>query len=464
MKRKLFGRRGTITVFLCIILAALILVESIYIEGAFQRKREVQLSEGVSHQVEQIMSSFDRKALEWYGVYGLTSTGSNHNVFDSMTSNLDDVSFSAELIDAFDNDDLQTSISEYMRLRGIAFEGNGILERLGMSISKIKEVGGMSSNGMSKWLPSFKEYLGNKKKWKNILEKVAKAAKIVGLDDKLEDFFDFADSVMEAWEENSSAVLEFGDTSVTVSLFDPGSVSTLTSIFDAYMDADLPGFLDRLMMNEYAAFQFDSRIKTYQTAYGKEKERNIMGTPFEDIHSSNQNDLEYLLFGSNDIVNLYGSSTLILGTRLILNTGTYLMDESKKEMALGIAEILSIVIAVVSLGAVIIDPTLLQYAILFMMAYVRSLMDMFRLLEGKTVPIIYSKKTSDSYGMIFSTDYRDYFRIFLLFVPTETLLERMRTVILRDCGGSLYTGVRAMGTLGDSQYVVERRFELYENH
>lgn len=52
MKKKLLGRHGTITVFLCIILSAIIILESIYISGANERKREVILTEAVSHQVE----------------------------------------------------------------------------------------------------------------------------------------------------------------------------------------------------------------------------------------------------------------------------------------------------------------------------------------------------------------------------------------------------------------------------
>ena len=464
MKQKYFGRRGSITTFLCIVLSAIILLETIYVSGAFQRKKEVQLSEAVSHQVEQLMACFDLNALDWYGVYALSDVGSSHAVFDEMVNGLDGAFFEASGICPLSTSDLESAIVEYMRLRGLAFEGSGLFDRLGYSISKIDEAGGLSGNGISKWLPTFKEYVQNQEKWKNALENVAKLANIVGLDEKLEDFFDFADSILETWEENSSAILQVGDTSVTVSLFDPTSIEKLTSVFDAYMDQDLPSIFERLLMNEYAVYQFDSRVTSYVTDAGTEKEANILGIPFEDIHSENRPDMEYLLLGQSDSVNRLGASGLIFGTRLILDLGSYLMDSSKKEIALGIAEIISVLVMLVSGGTVYIEPSLMQYVILFMMAYIRAELDMFRLIKGKSVPIIYSKKTSDSFGDLFETNYRDYFRLFFLFVPKETLLQRMKTVIERDCGATLYTGISASGVMDNSKYTIERRFELYENH
>ena len=138
MKIRFKGRKGTITLFLCIILSAAIILESIYIKGAYRRKQEVILTTAVSHQVEQILSQFNRNYQDWYGIYVLDSVESDHAVFDEMTKKYQDMSFQYELTDEFTNDDLRKSISEYMRLRGLAFEGSGIMDRLGLSISKLQ--------------------------------------------------------------------------------------------------------------------------------------------------------------------------------------------------------------------------------------------------------------------------------------------------------------------------------------
>ena len=104
-----------------------------------------------------------------------------------------------------------------------------------------------------------------------------------------------------------------------------------------------------------------------------------------------------------------------------------------------------------------------MHFILFIMAYIQSVTDSLKLVNGFSVPLFYNKKVTDTLGDFSDTSYRDYFRIFLLFVPEEQLLSRMRIVIGKDCG-DLYTGVSAEGTLSGSSYRVKRRFELYENH
>lgn len=411
------------------------------------------------------MSQFNRDYLNWYGVYVLQSVDSGDSVFRSMTEELDEASFQYELTGHFSNSDLASCISDYMRLRGFAFEGEKMLERLGCSISDLTGDPNLSGKGVSTFLPTFKKYLKNQEKWESIFKTLKEVGTLVGLEDKLEDFFDFVDELMLAWEENSSATLQIGDSSVLVSLFDPSCIGELTKAFDAYMDADLPGIVDRLLMNEYASFQFDSRLTGYKTAEGEDPDHNMLGISFTDIHGTNQCDIEYLMCGTNSsFLNNLGSSQIIFGMRLILDMSAYMMDSSKKELALGIAEILSIVIAVISAGTIVIEPSVLKYFVLFVMAYVRALSDMFNLISGKEVPMFYNKKITEGLGEFAQTKYRDYFRIMLLFVPQDTLLTRMRTIIERDCGSDLYTGVSATGTLGSGYYEVKRRYELYENH
>ena len=464
MKKKLLGRNGTITLFLCIILSAAILLECIYISGAYQRKQEVILTEAVSHQVEQILSQFDRNGQNWYGVYALSQISSGRAVFDKMTQNIDNTEFSYEVKDELNNDDLRASISEYMRLRGIAFEGSGMMERLGISLSQLSGSDKLSGVGVAAWLPTFKAYLENREKYSPFLSVVEGICNATGISDKLSDFFSFVDDLSVVWARNSSAALEVGDTSVVVDVFDPSCISSLTSAFDAYMDLDFPSVADRLLMNEYAAFSFDSTVKSYVSDNGLEEECNMLGIPYSEIHGKNYGDLEYLLVGnSRPAVNTYVSFGLLLGIRLVLNMSAFMMDETKKEIALGIAEVLSVLISVISGFTIIVEPTTLQYVVLFIMAYIRAYSDGLKLLAGQSIPFFYNDYVSDTLGEFAETTYRDYYRIFLLFVPEEDLLDRMRLVITRDCG-ILYTGVSATGTLRGASYRVERRFELYENH
>lgn len=458
------GRRGGITVFLCIILSVLIIIETIFISGSYQRKREVILTEAVSHQVEQILSQFDRDALNWYGIYVLDNVTVDHAVFDRMTDSMDGFEFYYHLTDQMNNDDLRAAVSEFMRLRGLAFEGTALLDRLNISLSQLTGTDANLSVGVASVLPTLKEYVKNRKAFAAAITALQILCNTLGIGGKMKDFLDFMDELSEVFEEHGSAALQIGDSSVVVSVFDPACISSLTSAFDQYLDADLPSAVDRLLINEYAAFSFDSRVKKYESDDGMEPETNILGIPFSDIHGQNQCDLEYLLVGaSRPIDNTFVASGLLIGTRLLLNMSAFLMDSTKRTVALGIAEVLSLLISIISLGTVIIEPHAIEYFILFIMAYIQSVTDSLKLVNGLSVPLFYNKKVTDTLGDFSDTNYRDYFRLFLLFVPEEQLLSRMRIVMGKDCG-DLYTGLEAEGSLSGSSYKVKRRFELYENH
>lgn len=465
MKRKLFGRRGSITLFLCIILSAAILLETIYLQGAYRRKQEVILTEAVSHQVEQIFSQFNREYLDWYGIYAIDDVKYGSSVFEEMTKDYSDMSFEYSLTDEFDEDDLRASVVEYMKLRGIAFEGNALLDRLDLSVSQLSGSSHTGGIGIGNWIPTFKDYLSNKDKYKDRLADFEVICDHMGLGDQLPYFSSFCDDVTEAWEKSSSQFFECGESSVTISLFDPGSIDSLTSAFDSYIDVDLPSIVDRLLINEYAVFSFDSFVTRYQGDDDYEPECNILGIPFDEIHDSNdKGDLEYLFVGSEDAVfNKLISYGTLFGTRLILNYSAFILDDAKRSAALVLAEIMCILISLLTFFTVNLSPTVVMYFVLFFFAYTAAMVDVSKLTMGMTVPIFYNDSVCEALGDFADTQYRDYYRVFLLFVPEDVLLERMLDVIQRDCGDEIYTGVKAEGSLRGDKYIVKRRFELYEN-
>ncbi len=464
MRKRLYGRKGSITLFLCIVLSAAIILETIYIRGAYQRKEEVLLTRAVSHQMEQILSQFDRESLDWYGIYVLDKINADHAVFDEMTKGHKDMSFEYELTDEFSKEDLRVSITEFMRLRGLAFEGSGIMDRLGFSISTLTGKNAAGS-GIGAWLPTFKDYLSNRDKYSGMWDEVEDKCEEYGLEDELPYFYSFVDDIEDIMKRNVSSVMQIGDTSVTVSLFDPSCMDTLTSAMDQYMDVELPSIVDRLLINEYAAFSFDSRVTAYEGKNGSVEESNIVGLPFSDMHGDeNTCDLEYLLIGSDSkSVNKVGSYAMILGTRLILNFCAFMMDDTIRTIAYAIASVMAVLVSVFSMFIVNIDPVSIQYAIIFFMAFIRAVSDTGKLVSGKSVPLFYNDTFTSAAGDFANTYYRDYFRVFLLFVSEDTLLGRMKDVISRDCGDHLYTGADATGTLRDASYSVKRRFELYAN-
>lgn len=461
MRKKLFGRHGSITIFLCLILSAIIVLESIFISGAYRRKREVILTEAVNHQAEQIMSQFNKDYLDWYGIYALDSIEAGSSVFETMTSGMEETSFQYELTDKLGPEDIRTSIIDFMKLRGIAFEGHGIIERLGASLKDLSR-GTYNTDKLSTWLPKFKKYVQNREKYSFFWGIVKKICEATGIEDKVQEFTNFVDQLDDVWRADSSAAFQAGDTSIVLSIYDPTCVSTIAGVFDRYLDWDMPALVDRFLINEYASFSFDSLVKSYEDS-DEEEECNILGIPFSDIHGENRLDLEYLLVGNDsDFYKRSASFGFLLGTRLILDLSAFFMDSGKRKLALAIAEVMSILIMVISCFTVIISPRTLQFFVIFAMAYIRAFSDVLKLTSGKTVPLFYNDKVTNKLGKFADTVYRDYYRVFLFLVPEDKLLSRMQYIIEKDCGEDLYTGVRATGTWKDVSYQVERRYSLYE--
>ena len=78
--RKL-SKHGSATVFLSIILSALILVESTYLLKIVVINRSITIDRALKIQIESILSSYNRELYEYYGIYAFTSNEVNDTIF-----------------------------------------------------------------------------------------------------------------------------------------------------------------------------------------------------------------------------------------------------------------------------------------------------------------------------------------------------------------------------------------------
>jgi len=468
MKRNIFGRNGSASIFLCIILSAVILTECVLYSATRMRGTEADIARCMRLQISQILCNYNEQLLGNYGLYGVNEASVNKKVFDKCFSGAGDFILAAEPCGLMTTEDLRTGISDYMKIRMPAIASAEILSRFKGVFSEIRESTIFKKSQTlesSEWLNYAKNFLNQKDKWNNVISNVLSVAEVIDITGKLGELDDFAVSLQHELARNTTLYLQGeSDKDLPTGIMNPDNLSAIMSYADNYMNFELPEIADVLMINEFAVASFDSRIEYIMDGDNKVPEANYYGVPFSEIHGSNRADLEYLLTGiDNETISSNTVKILIYDMRIIVNLGTYLVDSEKMKKAKEIAEILSTGISLVSAGTVTIDPQALQFFVLYIWALGQGFSDLVKLIGGESV-VLFDHSALAEHTILedaLLTDYRDYLGLFLLAVPVDWKLSRILTLLKKDCGGELYTGVSLSVDYRGSTFMMEDTYDAY---
>ena len=265
MKNNIFGRNGGVTIFLCIILSAVILTESILYNAARLRGTEADLARCMRLQISQILCNYNRPLLENYGLYGLDEASVNTQVFDACFSGKEDFALTANPYALITTEDLRMGITDYMQIRMPAIASEEILSRFKGVFSEIRESSVFKKAKTlesSQWLGYVKNFLGQKEKWSNVISSVLSAAEVIDIFGKLSELEEFSSLIQQEMARDTTLYLQ-GQPSTDISegILNPDNLSKIMGYADSYMNFKLPDIVDALMINEYAAASFDSEIE-----------------------------------------------------------------------------------------------------------------------------------------------------------------------------------------------------------
>lgn len=469
-KRHFSGRNGGASIFLCIILSAVILTQGTLYYAARLRGYEAELNRCLRLQLSQILCNYNEALLENYGLYGVDASSVNTKIFDACFSGGDGAVLVAQPSSILTTDDLRTGISDYMQIRMPAAMSGEILSRIKGVCREIKGCSMFTratDADSSAWLGYVKDFLAQKDKWSDVISKVVSAVEVIDVTGKMKELEDFSSSLQKTLERSATLNLQGGSTKdSTGNILNPEGLSVIMGYVDSYMNFELPNVTDAIMINEYAVSFFDSEVENFQDEDTKKPESNLLGVPFSDIHGSNRGDLEYLLSGSdNELISFAAAKVLIGDIRLIINFGTYLLDQEKMNRAKEIAAILSEAVAVASLGTVVADPEILQFVVLYVWALGQALSDVFSLINGKSIILFEHSAINDNTILedALMTNYRDYLGLLLMAVPLEWKLSRILTILKKDCGSELYTGVSLSTEYRGYRFSMEDTYDAYSS-
>ena len=127
MKRLNSNKRGAMTLFLAIILSALILVECTFVMFIWDLDYRMAFSSALRAEVETILAEYDRQLFDTYGIYAVTLNDVDDEVFQKAISThgyTGDSDIEVYGVKALSVEDLRAAITVYYanRAGGIWFE------------------------------------------------------------------------------------------------------------------------------------------------------------------------------------------------------------------------------------------------------------------------------------------------------------------------------------------------------
>ncbi len=464
MRRDFRSRSGSASIFLCIVLSAVILTESILFAAALERQAEADIMRCMRMQAEIALCRYNEPLLKYYGLYGIGSSLGDTDVFaDCFDGTAAAVDMSG--VNEMTAPSLKEAISDYMKVRAPSIVSADMLSRLKGVLKEIYSSDFFKTMGESKgagWIGYLNDILSNSDKWGSVISQAIAAAKMADFTGTLNRFEAFCQTYIDTVKRKATLFAQ-GDAKPAL-LLDTDRLSDMMNTLDSFMDTDLPDAADNLLVNEYAVSFMDSCVTEISDGDRSEPESNILGIPYNSIHKSGNTDLEYVLTGiDNGILSQAAVRKLILDTRTVVNFAAFLVDNEKMERAKEIGTVLSGAILAVSLGTVDISPEILQYVVILVWAEGQGVTDMYDLTSGKDVPLLNHSAIDDEEIVrdLIMTDYRDYIRVYLLIVPTEWKLTRILSVLKRDSGGSIYTGIMIRVEYMNRSYQMEESYDAY---
>jgi len=457
------------TIFLCIILTAVILVQSIFYFGARFRENQADIRRCLRLQTQQILASYDAELLDQYGIYAFDSASVNEDVFIACLNDSCDATVDAYDTSLLDENQLMNGICNYLEVREAGIFAGDIISKARSVMSEIEgnDIFIAGTDGETQeWIADLYDYLSGGDVWDTVIEVVSVAADYADCSGYFDDLISFAEDYREIFERGSSLYLQ-GDSSGSVadSLLDTTMMENTLNTIDSYMGQESSALSEYLMVNQYAVCCFDSKLVSTIEGNSTIPEANYLGVPFSELHSTNQCDLEYILTGlDSDIASCGVVYAGIYSLRLAINFLSLLSDKEKMEIANGIATVISTIIAVVSEGGIYVDPKIIEFIVVGVWAAGQAMLEVNALENGESVSFIDSSVITDNPVLdeVLQTSYRDYVGLFLMFIPEETKLERMLAVIKEDYGDDLSTSVGITANYLSQEYYLEEGYDLYD--
>ena len=445
------NRHGASSIFLAIIMAALILVECTFVAFVWNLDYALSVNTALKNEVETILADYNRELYSVYGIYAFAIEGVDGECLEKALE-INGLTSESELFisgkQRFTCEDLKKAIDSFFWYRGTGFSVKTLVQGYGDMICELDEKGILKEIGQFMQSPAagyVSKIISGSDKAEDWIKKDGKALNI----DELIDEANEIDSLSENYK---NAVKDIG-LDIDIDIADWEMFLRTLSMFENYMSLlsdDTPEIFAKCNVSYYCAYNFDC-------FYRPSGDTAINGMSFKALHSKKQGDCEYLITGHKGVpAGLQVASYMyhILIASSILKD--YANEKFRNTMYV-IALVISEIIAAVSEGAVEIDPRIIRAGLILYCAYIQAAKEYVTvvLYGGRAVIFEYEG------NKIVTWNYRDFLYLFCLCTPVDKLLSRSLEVLERDYG-ELYKGLTLEADFRGNTYSVTKSYQLYE--
>lgn len=448
--KKHHNRHGASSVFLGIILSAVILIECTFLTFVWELDYMTKVNSAVEAQVESIMCEYNRQLFDVYGVYAFTMDAVDDDIYRKAL--LACGYTEGPVLDLggykkIDRKALRDAINMYYSYRATGIAICQIADVFSEMIEKFIGTGALKSIKEFTSSPAagyVSDIISGSEKLTEWLEKAGEALKIDDIDSKLGIF----ESVKKSLKGNDNDLKDF---SINISI---GDMKPALKLIDSMMELHEAQakssckLLTHINAANYFSYNFDCCLK-------QDIDYSINGTPYSNIHSKNKDDAEYILTGVTGAGSIAAVNYLLLAVLTGKNFLKDYLDKDFRSKVDVVSQILSAIIAAISEGSVEIDYRIITVALIFLIATIQGGKDIGTLRKGDRVTLAETKDKT-----IATAGYRDFIFLFMLAGDDDRMMDRGLTILKRDYG-ELYTGLTANADAGLKKIEVKRSYVLY---
>lgn len=452
------SKEGSISLFLVLVILAVLTLQSVFIQAAKLRDLELRAGRVADLSADLVLASYSEELAETYGLFAYEDDVIPSDIGAYIDSELQGIPASYQLsienTGVFrDSVELQDQISGYMKIIYPQIMLKRIVEETEV-LSKFfqtAEIDDMDliesgstkgagvrdefdqllhSQAMDLAIRSFQQFINE-----HVLNKPNNILRAFFMDLSPDDEPQSLND--EELTEADRVLNQINDRTGGIS-WNPTDIMVMLSEGIDILNFETNDLYDRLLSIEYSLHMTHNWQDQRANTYGKESRQNLRGLAFSEITRQNELETEYVLTGfDREWMAKTSISTLINSTRLAIRVLSLLQNESEMKKLAGLANILTIGIAAISGGSILIEAEALKYVLVFLRAQIDAIKDVDDLLDGESVKLIaYSDEIE------IGSVYTDYLRLFFLVGNRERQLERLAECIESNIGSTLYTAFK----------------------
>lgn len=443
-------KRGASSLFLALILSALILVECTFVAFVWNLDYALSVNTALKTQVDTILSDYNRQLFDVYGIYAFSLDEVDDECFNKALeiNGLDAKSvLYVSSASKFTTEDLKKAINSFYWYRGTGISAKSLIDDYSKLIMEIDEKGIFKKVGQFMQSPAA-GYLSDILKGSESAEEwIGKAEGFLNVEELLEEAAD-----IDALKSEYKKYVKDFELDIDIDIADWEELLTTMSKLEKAMDqvsGSSDAALSKLNVSHYCSHNFDC-------CFPPDGDASITGTEFKYIHGKKSSDVEYMITGIEGIPGCLVIEYMISQVLIVSNMLKDYADEKFRNTMEVLGEIISAIILAVSEGTVNIDPKLIAAGLTYYCALFQSFKDFLLVVNGKKAVIF----GYEGVEMI-TFDYRDFLCLFCLLTPEEQLLERAHEILTRDYG-KLYKGIELEAEFRGETYSLEKSYQLYE--